>query len=132
MTNREVGEMIKKRRTNARMTADDLGSCIGKDGRTVLRYENGDLDMKLSVLIAIAETFGVSVIGLLSGAPAAMKKKNPIEVRVYQLEDRMEASKIFVKNGYTVSQVKVSKEGQKTVEYRLRLEEGDDNIRIIK
>ena len=132
MTNREVGAMIKKRRTDARMTADELGDKIGKDGRTVLRYESGDLDMKLSALIAIAEAFGVSVIGLLSGAPAVMKKKNPIEVRVYQLEDRMEASKIFVKNGYTVSQVKVSKEGQKTVEYRLRLEEGDDNIRIIK
>ena len=61
-----------------------------------------------------------------------MDNDNAFEIRIYQQDDRLEVAKILIKNGYTVSQVKRKKEGQKTVEYCLRIEESDENIRILK
>lgn len=39
---------------------------------------------------------------------------------------------ILRKNGYTVSQIKISKEGSKAKEYRLRVEESEENAIIKK
>ena len=133
MTKEDVGMYIMIRRQAAGMTQKQLGEKIGKDGRSVGQYENGDTDIKLSTLIKMAEAFGCTLTALLQ--PPVGIKGNPrkgIEIRVYQLEDRMQVAQILVKNGYSVSQVKRSREGQKVVEYRLRLEENEENIRIVK
>ena len=131
-TIKDVGMMIMQRRLAAGMKQRDLGEAIGKDARSVSNYEKGDVDIKLSTLIKIAEVFNTTLTGLLTPMKPNPPKRKSIELRVYQLEDRMQVAQILVKNGYTVSQVKRSKEGQKTVEYRLKLEDGEDNIRIAK
>lgn len=49
-----------------------------------------------------------------------------IELKIYNVEDRLEVAKILVKNGYTVSQGK-RKKTEKSVEYVLRATEDLDN-----
>lgn len=131
MTREDVGTMITLRRQMAGMSQKDLGDAIGKDARSVSSYESGNVDIKLSVLIKIADAFGTTLTGLLTGEKKPAQKR-AAEIRVYQLEDRMTVAQILVKNGYTVSQVKRSNGDGKTVQYRLKLEESDDNIRIVK
>lgn len=128
MTNVEFGALLRKSRVAAGMSRKELAGSIGKDERTVGEYENGTTDIKFSTMNAIAASLGVTVAELLTGN----RRRKSIEIRVYQLDDRMNVAQILVKNGYTVSQVKRSKDGQKTVEYRLKLEEGEENLRVIR
>jgi transcriptional regulator with XRE-family HTH domain len=51
-----IGERIKKRRKELKMTADDLGNRLGKDRSTIYRYEKGDIEnLPLDILEPIAE-----------------------------------------------------------------------------
>ena len=135
MTNKDVGDAIRLLRTRNGLSQERLGKLAGMDARRISKYETGYSDLKVSALIRIADALGVrpSVIlapELVQGT--GTKQKRHAEIRVYQVEDRMAVASILVKNGYTVSQVKRAKEGQKTVEYRLRLEESEDNVRIVR
>ena len=128
MTNQDVGIMILRRRLDKGMSQADLGEKVGKDARTIRSYENGTIDIKVSTLSKIAEALGTDLKELLFGKD----EKEPVEIRVYQLEERLDMAKILIKNGYTVSHVKRSNGDGKTVQYRLRIEESDSNLRITK
>lgn len=58
-----IGARIKKRRTQLRMSADELARKIGKDRSTVYRYESGHID---NVAIATLE----SLAKILKTTPA--------------------------------------------------------------
>lgn len=58
-----IGPRIKQRRTQLRMSADELARRIGKDRSTVYRYENGHID---KVAIAMLEPLA----GALKTTPA--------------------------------------------------------------
>lgn len=63
-----IGNRIKERRTQLKMSADELASKIGKDRSTVYRYESGGID-KVSVemlepLAKALETTPAYLIGL--------------------------------------------------------------------
>lgn len=50
-----IGERIKKRRKELKMSADALGQKIGKDRATVFRYEKGDIvNVPIDVIEPIA------------------------------------------------------------------------------
>lgn len=50
-----VGQRIKQRRKELRISADKLGEAIGKDRSTIFRYERGDIDkLPLDILDPIA------------------------------------------------------------------------------
>ncbi len=50
-----VGQRIKERRKEMKISADELGKRIGKNRATVFRYENGDIEkLPLDVLEPIA------------------------------------------------------------------------------
>lgn len=50
-----IGQRIKDRRKELKMSADELGKRIGKDRSTVFRYEKGDIEnLPLDVLEPIA------------------------------------------------------------------------------
>ena len=50
-----IGNRIKARRTELKMSADSLAKLIGKDRSTVYRYESGDIDKVSSeILITLA------------------------------------------------------------------------------
>lgn len=46
-----IGNRIKARRTELKMSADSLAKLIGKDRSTVYRYESGDIDKVSSVIL---------------------------------------------------------------------------------
>lgn len=50
-----IGSRIKQRRKELRMSADELGKCLGKDRSTIYRYEKGDIEnLPLDILEPIA------------------------------------------------------------------------------
>lgn len=50
-----IGERIKQRRKELRMSADTLGEKLGKDRSTIYRYEKGDIEnLPLDILEPIA------------------------------------------------------------------------------
>ena len=50
-----IGQRIKQRRKELRMSADDLGKRLGKDRSTIYRYEKGDIEnLPLDILEPIA------------------------------------------------------------------------------
>ena len=52
----KIGQRIKERRKELKISADELGKRIGKDRSTVYRYENGDIEnMPFDVLEPIAK-----------------------------------------------------------------------------
>ena len=50
-----IGERIKKRRKELKISADELGRRIGKDRATVFRYEKGEIvNLPIDILEPIA------------------------------------------------------------------------------
>lgn len=59
--------------------------------------------------------------------------KNTIELKIYNLEDRLAVAQILIKNGYTVSQGKKQRNPTgKTLDYYLRVEEDPNNAETVK
>lgn len=51
-----IGQRIKKKRKELKMSADELGKRLGKDRSTIYRYEKGDIEnLPLDVLEPIAD-----------------------------------------------------------------------------
>lgn len=51
-----IGQRIKARRKELKMSADELGRRLGKDRSTIYRYEKGDIEnLPLDILEPIAE-----------------------------------------------------------------------------
>lgn len=57
----KVGERIKKVRTKKKITQKQLAEMIGKNIRTVQKYESGDIEVPLENLFKISEALNVSV-----------------------------------------------------------------------
>lgn len=57
----------------------------------------------------------------------------PIELKIYNLEDRLKVAEILIKNGYTVSQKKRQRNPTgKTLEYYLAVSYDPDNAESVK
>lgn len=53
---KKIGQRIKERRKELKMSADELGAKLGKNRSTIFRYENGDIEnLPLDILEPIAE-----------------------------------------------------------------------------
>lgn len=51
-----IGQRMKQRRKELKMSADELGNRLGKDRSTIYRYEKGDIEnLPLDILEPIAE-----------------------------------------------------------------------------
>jgi transcriptional regulator with XRE-family HTH domain len=51
-----IGQRIKERRKELKMSADELGKRLGKDRSTIYRYEKGDIEnLPLDILEPIAK-----------------------------------------------------------------------------
>lgn len=52
----KIGQRIKERRKELKMSADELGAKLGKNRSTIFRYENGDIEnLPLDILEPIAQ-----------------------------------------------------------------------------
>lgn len=72
-----VGERIKKRRKELKMSVDQLAEKLGKNRATVYRYEGDEIDnMPLSVLEPLAEALQVSEAYLMGWEEIKETPKN--------------------------------------------------------
>lgn len=59
--------------------------------------------------------------------------KGTMELKIFNLEDRLKVAEILIKNGYTVSQKKRQRNPTgKTLEYYLAVTEDQDNAESVK
>lgn len=61
-----VGENIKALRKAKKMTQDELADAIGKSRRTIVGYENGKIDVSLTVMMDIAEVLDCCISELFN------------------------------------------------------------------
>lgn len=70
-----VGERIKKRRKQLKLSADQLAEIVGKDRATIYRYEGDDIqNMPISVITPLAEALNVSPAYLMGWCDENGKK----------------------------------------------------------
>lgn len=67
---RELGENIARYRKEAGLSQDQLADRIGKERRSVQRYERGERDPSFSDLVLIASGLDVSIATLVEKPPA--------------------------------------------------------------
>ncbi|MGW8357416.1 helix-turn-helix domain-containing protein [Streptomyces wedmorensis] len=67
---RELGENIARYRKAAGLSQDQLADRIGKERRSVQRYERGERDPSFSDLVLIADNLDVSIAALVEMPPA--------------------------------------------------------------
>lgn len=67
---RGLGENIARYRKEAGLSQDQLADLIGKERRSVQRYERGERDPTFSDLVLIANELKVSLAELAGEAPA--------------------------------------------------------------
>jgi transcriptional regulator with XRE-family HTH domain len=73
----DIGQRIKQRRKELRMSADDLGKKLGKDRSTIYRYEKGDIEnLPLDILEPIAAALYTTPQYLMGWE--SVEKKNDI------------------------------------------------------
>lgn len=123
----EVRENIRMFREKRGISQKALGDISGKSESAIQGYETGKTDIPLSALEAIAKALKISLAELVEGKKKVLENK-PMELRIYNLDDRMAVTQILVKNGYTVSQGKRQRSPTgKTLDYFLKIVEDADN-----
>lgn len=71
----DIGLRIRNRRKELKMSADELGSRLGKDRSTIYRYEKGDIEnLPLDILEPIAKALETTPAYLMGWE--TMHKKN--------------------------------------------------------
>lgn len=68
MITQNIGIRIKHLRNMRQMTQTDLAVVIGKDRSVIARYEQGGIDIPLSVLEQIANALKIKMSDLLKAA----------------------------------------------------------------
>lgn len=66
LNNTLIGESIKKIREYRKLTQRDLAGIIGKTEGTIRKYENGSIEIPLSVLDLISQALDYPVLDLIS------------------------------------------------------------------
>lgn len=124
---------IKKFREEAGLTQKALADLIGKSESAIQSYESGKTDIPLSGLVAILKALKISLADLERGSRNDVQEDKPVEVLIYNQEDRLNTAAILIKNGYTVEQGKRKRtETGKVLDYFLRIwkySEGADTSR---
>lgn len=97
---------IKKFREESGLTQKALADRIGKSESAIQGYESGKTDIPLSALTAILKMLKISFADLERGSKAEVQAEKPMEILIYNQDDRLNTAAILVKNGYTVEQGK--------------------------
>ena len=70
-----IGQRIRERRKELKMSADELAARLGKDRSTVYRYEKGDIEnLPLDILEPIAEALDLKPYQLMGWNPMSEKE----------------------------------------------------------
>ena len=81
-----IGDRIKDRRKQLKMSADELGAKLGKDRSTIYRYEKGDIEnLPLDILEPIAKALHTTPQYLM-GWDEVQKKNDTLSDIVIRLQ----------------------------------------------
>lgn len=81
----KIGQKIKDRRKELKISAEELGKRLGKDRSTIYRYENGDIEnLPLDILEPIAEALNTTPQYLM-GWETVTKKNSDIAAAVVKM-----------------------------------------------
>lgn len=87
-----IGQRIKSRRMQMKMSADELAKRLGKDRSTIYRYEKGDIEnLPLDILEPIANALNTTPQYLMGWDE--VQKKNNIQADIVL---RMQRDDIFL------------------------------------
>ena len=82
-----IGQRIKQRRKELKMSADELGKRLGKDRSTIYRYEKGDIEnLPLDILEPIAKAL-LTTPQYLMGWEKVQKKNDILSDIVLKLNE---------------------------------------------
>ncbi len=85
-----VGQRIKQRRKELRISADTLGEALGKDRSTIYRYEKGDIEkLPLDILEPIAKVLQTTPQYLM-GWQEVQKKNDILSDIILKMNEDME------------------------------------------
>lgn len=113
---------IKKFREEAGLTQKALADRIGKSESAIQAYEGGKTDIPLSALAAILKALKISLADLERGNREDAQESKPVEILIYNQDDRLNTAAILIKNGYTVEQGKRQRtQTGKALDYFLRI-----------
>lgn len=85
-----IGERIKQRRKQLKMSADELGERLGKDRSTIYRYEKGDIEnLPLDILEPIAVALHTTPQYLM-GWENVQKKNDILSDIILKMNEDME------------------------------------------
>lgn len=85
-----IGQRIKQRRKELKMSADELGKRLGKDRSTIYRYEKGDIEnLPLDILEPIAAALQTTPQYLM-GWEKVQKKNDVLSDIVLKMNEDME------------------------------------------
>lgn len=83
-----IGQRIKQRRKELRMSADKLGEALGKDRSTIFRYENGDIEnLPLDILEPIAVALRTTPQYLMGWSDVQKKNDTLSDIILKMMED---------------------------------------------
>lgn len=81
-----IGDRIKSRRKQLKMSADELGKRLGKDRSTIYRYEKGDIEnLPLDILEPIAKALDTTPQYLM-GWEEVQKKNDTLTDAVIRMQ----------------------------------------------
>ena len=83
-----IGQRIKQRRKELKMSADELGKRLGKDRSTIYRYENGDIEnLPLDILEPIAAALETTPQHLMGWERVQKKNDVMADITLKMFED---------------------------------------------
>lgn len=83
-----IGQRIKQRRKELKMSADELGKRLGKDRSTIFRYEKGEIEnLPLDILEPIADILQTTPQYLMGWAEVQQKNSTLADITVRMRTD---------------------------------------------
>ncbi|MCC8157487.1 MAG: helix-turn-helix domain-containing protein [Oscillospiraceae bacterium] len=123
-----LNENIKELRRQRQLTQKQLADMIGKSAGQIGDWENGRVDIPVSVAYNIAEKTGVDIYWLMTGQQKESRRYKT-QFRVYNEADRKTIVPILVANGYDVGQHKQQRTATgKTVDYFIHITDNTENL----
>lgn len=115
-----IGNQIRKRRKELKMSVDELARRLGKDRSTVYRYENGDIsNMPIDMLLPMVEALETTPQELLSSIITSNEWLSKQAENWFDMTEGYEFSEEEVKLFYVIGKYLMSIRGSEDYEEKM-------------
>ena len=115
-----IGNQIRKRRKELKMSVDELARRLGKDRSTVYRYENGDIsNMPIDMLLPMVEALETTPQELLSSIITSNEWLSKQAENWFDMTEGYEFSEEEVKLFYEIAKYIMSIRGSDDYEEKM-------------